>query len=428
MKRLHFAMLLLISGLTALPTAAAIKTVDRVVAVVNREVITRIDLNDKIDSIRQNLASQRMTAPSAEELEKQALDQMVTESVLRQYAVQIGQVIDDAQLEGALTRIAEQNGNNLADFRKRVETEGLNWRQVREEVRLQMLISRLRDREVDSKIVISDDEVADYLRLNADKPQFEYQLAHILISLPENATPEQVQAGRARVLQVQSRIRAGMDFSTAAASWSNTPDASVGGQLGWRGAGTLPPQFVEMINKLQTGQVSDVMRSPAGFHLIQLLGKREQVDKVVIKQTQARHILIKTNELVSEDEARQKLTQARQRIVMGESFEKLAKTYSEDGSAAKGGDLGWISPGDTVPDFEQAMDRLKPGELSAIVKSPFGLHLIQVIERRDQDVTEQRRQFKIKQELKQRRSDEIYEDWVRQMKDRAYIQIRLKDE
>jgi len=412
----------------ALPAGAAIRTVDRVVAVVNRDVITRIDLNDKIESIRQNLSSQRMTAPPAEELEKQALDQMISESVLRQYASQIGLSIDDAQLEAALTRIAEQNGNNLADFRRRVESEGLNWRKLREEIRMQMLMSRLREREVESKITIGDDEVADYLRRNANKPQYEYQLAHILIALPENATPEQVQAGRLRVQTVEKRIREGMEFSTAAASWSNAPDAAIGGQLGWRGAGALPPQFVEMIDKLQAGQVTEIMRSPAGFHLVKLLGKREQEEKYIVKQTLARHILVKSNELVSEDDARQKLVLARQRIVSGEAFENLARTYSEDGSAAKGGELGWLSPGDTVPDFEKAMDQLKPGELSAIVKSPFGFHLIQVLERRDQDMTAQRREFTVRQELKQRRADEIYDDWLRQLRDRASIQIRLKDE
>ncbi len=421
-------LLVVILMVCALPAAAAIRTVDRVIAVVNRDVITRIDLADKVDSIRQNLSSQGMAAPSAEELEKQALDQIITESVLRQYASQIGLSIDDAQLEVALNRIAEQNGNNLADFRRRIESEGMSWRKLREEIRQQMLMTRLREREVDSKISISDDEVADYLRLHANKPQYEYQLAHILIALPENATPEQVQAARLRIQTVASRVRDGMDFSTAAASWSNAPDASVGGQLGWRGAGTLPQQFVEMIDKLQNGQVTEVMRSPAGFHLVKLLGKREQDEKFIIKQTRVRHILVKSNELVSEDEARQKLNVARQRILSGEAFEQLARTYSEDGSAANGGELGWISPGETVPDFEQAMEKLAPGELSPLVKSQFGFHLIQVLERRDQDITSQRRTFTVRQELKQRRSDEIYDDWVRQMRDRASIQIRLKDE
>lgn len=421
-------LLVVILMVCVLPAAAAIRTVDRVIAVVNRDVITRIDLADKVDSIRQNLSSQGMAAPSAEELEKQALDQIITESVLRQYASQIGLSIDDAQLEVALNRIAEQNGNNLADFRRRIESEGMSWRKLREEIRQQMLMTRLREREVDSKISISDDEVADYLRLHANKPQYEYQLAHILIALPENATPEQVQAARLRIQTVASRVRDGMDFSTAAASWSNAPDASVGGQLGWRGAGTLPQQFVEMIDKLQNSQVTEVMRSPAGFHLVKLLGKREQDEKFIIKQTRVRHILVKSNELVSEDEARQKLNVARQRILSGEAFEQLARTYSEDGSAANGGELGWISPGETVPDFEQAMEKLAPGELSPLVKSQFGFHLIQVLERRDQDITSQRRTFTVRQELKQRRSDEIYDDWVRQMRDRASIQIRLKDE
>jgi peptidyl-prolyl cis-trans isomerase SurA len=416
----------LASSLTA---HAAVVTADRVVAVVNRNVITRLELDERVKSIRQNLMRNSTQAPPAEILEQQALDRMITEQVLLQQAKSVGLQIDDAQLEQALQRIAQSNKMTLPELRKQLEKEGINWKAFNAEIRQEMTLAFLREREIDNKIVITDAEVADYLHLNANKPQREYHLAQIMVALPENASPEQIQAKRTRILAARQELTEGKDFGTVAATYSNAPEASNGGQLGWRPAGSLAPAFVELLDRLPAGGLTEIVRSAAGLHIFKLIEKREPSDKQVIRQTHARHILIRTNEIVSEQEAFQKLSQLRTRIQQShEKFEDLARLYSDDASANKGGDLGWISPGETVPEFEQALNRLQKGEISTPIKSPFGFHLIQLIERRDQDITQENRRMKVRIELKQRKSEEAYEDWVRQLRDKAYISIRLKDE
>lgn len=407
---------------------AAVVTADRVVAVVNRSVITRLELDERVKSIRQNLARSGVEVPPANILEQEALDRMVTEQVLLEQAKNLGIQVDDVQLEQALARIAHNNKLTLPGLRKQLEKDGVNWKRFSAEIRQEMTLSFLREREIDNKIVVTDSEIADYLHLNANKPQREYRLAQIMVSLPENASPEQIQAKRFRILAARQELSEGKDFSAVAAIYSNAADAANGGVLGWRPAGSLAPAFVELLDQLPKGGLTEIVRSASGLHLFKLLEKREQSDKLVIKQTHARHILIRTNEVVSELDAQQKLAQIRGRLQQNEKFEELARLYSDDASAAKGGELGWISPGETVPEFEQAMNRLQPGEISAPVKSPFGFHLIQVLERRDQDVTQENRRMKVRLELKQRKAEETYEDWVRQLRDKAYISTRLKDE
>lgn len=409
-------------------SVSAVVTVDRVVAVVNRTAITRLELDERIASIRQNLTSQGMQAPAAETLETEALQRMVTERILQEQASQLGLRVDDSQLERTLVGMAQRNNMSLPEFRKRLEADGMNWRQFSEEIRQEITVSTLRDREIESRIMVSDNEIDTYLKQNANKASMEYRIAQIMIALPENATPEQIQFRRARMLNAKKEIEDGKDFGVVAATYSNAADAANGGLIGWRSSGSLPPALVELLEQLKPGQNTDVIRSGTGLHMFKLLDRREQSEKIVVRQTNARHILIKTNELVSEMEARQKLLQVRERLQNGEKFEELARIFSEDGSAAKGGDLGWISPGDTVPDFEKAMDKLNPGDLSQPVQSPFGLHLIKVIERRDQDITVDANRNKARQDLRKRKADEMYDDWIRQLRDKAYISIRLKDE
>lgn len=414
--------------LTSAFSPAAIVTVDRVVAVVNRSVITRLELDERIASIRQNLASQGVQPPSSDILESEALQRMITERILQEQADTQGIRVDDSQLERALTNIAQRNKMSLPEFRKQVEAEGMSWRQISEDIRQEMLLSNLREREINNRVIVTDTEVEDQLRLNANRAQMEYRLAQILVTLPENATPEQLQAKRARIQAARQELEAGKDFGAVAATYSNSPDAANGGIIGWKASGVLAPAFVDLLDKLKPGEISDTVRSGNGLQIFKLLDKRTPTEKVVVRQTNARHILIKTNELVSENEARQKLLQVRERLVHGEKFEELARLFSEDATAGNGGDLGWVSPGDTVPEFEQAMDQLKPGDISQPIKSPFGFHLIKVSERRDQDVTELARKNQARMDLRSRKSDELYDDWVRQLRDRAYISIRLKDE
>ncbi|MGL6040110.1 MAG: peptidylprolyl isomerase [Deefgea sp.] len=407
---------------------AEIITADRVIAVVNRNAITQVELNQKMNTVRENLAKQNVKAPPDEVLQQQVLERMIIDQLQIQLAQQTGIRIDDNQLESAINRIAAQNQMSLPEFRKKLEETGMSWRGFRDQIRQEMLLSRLKDREIDNKVVVTESEIDDYLKLAANKAQMEYDLAQIFIPLPENANPDQIQERRVKIQAARKELEAGASFASVAASYSADKNANSGGALGWRPAGSLPPAFTALLDKLQAGQLTDIVRSPAGFHVFKLIDKRSQQEQVVVEQTNARHILIRSNEIVSTTDAKQKLSQLRIRLINGEKFEDLAKAFSDDATAPKGGDLGWLNPGETVPEFERAMDALKIGEISSVIQSPFGFHLIRVDARRKQDVTLERARFKLRNELKQRKAEEQYDDWLRQLRDRAHVEIRLKDE
>jgi peptidyl-prolyl cis-trans isomerase SurA len=430
MKLRHLSRALALVALigTSQLTYASVETIDRIVAVVNKSVVTQQELDARISSIQNNMESQRIILPPAAVLKQQVLDRMILELVQVQYADQIGIRIDDSQLERAISRMAEQNKMSLPQFRETLAKQGMSWKSFREDIRREITLTRLREREIDNRIVISDSEIDEYIKLNSGKEQQEFRLAHILIPLPENASPEQITAKRTRALAAIDELKSGKDFASIAAVYSSAPDATSGGSLGWRAAGSLPPAFTQLLEKLNPGEITDLVRSPGGFHIVKLLEKRNQEQKTVVEQTHARHILIRTNELVSENDARQRLNQLADRLKNGSKFEELARLYSDDGSASKGGDLGWLTPGETVPEFETAMNALKLGETSPVIQSPFGLHIIQVLERRSKDMTQERERFRVRNELKQRKSEEQFEDWLRQQRDRAFVELRLKDE
>lgn len=404
--------------------------VDRIVAVINDEVITLQELRARLDSAMHQLQGQGTALPPRDVLEKQMLERMVMDKVQLQFARETGLRVDDGQLDQALQRIAATNKLSLAQFRTALEKDGIPFASFREEVRVEMIVARLRDREVDSKLFISEGEIDNYLAGSSEKgtaASEEYQLAHILLRAPESASPEQIQKLRAKAEQVLERLRKGDDFAQLAASYSDAPDALKGGDLGWRPLERMPAMFAETASRLKAGEVSPVLRSSNGFHLIKLIARRGGGALPAIQQTHARHILIKVNEITSEAEARHKIESLIERIKNGESFAELARLFSNDGSAAKGGDLGWIYPGDTVPEFERAMDLLAPGELSPPVQSPFGFHLIEVLERRVQDVSSERQRAAARQVLRERKRDEAYQDWLRQARDRAYVELRLEE-
>ena len=403
--------------------------VDRIVAVVNDEVITQHELRSRLDSALGQLQRQGMSPPPRNVLEKQMLERLVMDKVQLQQARDMGLRVDDGQLEQALQRIAAGNNLSLSQFRAALEKDGITFASFREEIRSEMTIARVREREVESKIFISDGEIDNYLASASGLGSAgeEYQLAHILLRAPESASPEQIQKLRAKADQVLERLSKGEDFAQLAAAYSDAPDGLKGGNLGWRSLDRLPAMFAEVGVTLKVGEVSPVLRSSNGFHLIKLLAKRGGAAAQAVEQTHARHILIKVNEVVSESEARHKLEGLRERVKHGESFAELAKLFSQDGSASKGGDLGWIYPGDTVPEFERAMNLLAPGELSQPVQSPFGFHLIEVLERRVQDVSSERQRAAARQALRERKRDEAYQDWLRQARDRAYVELRLEE-
>jgi len=423
----------LCAGLCAGPaTAAPADTVeaDRIVAVVGNEVVTYYDLRDRLNSALKQLQKQGTPLPPQDVLEGQMLERLIMDRVQIQYARDSGLRVDDSQLDQAISRIAASNKLSPQQFREALEKDGITYSKFREEIRGEMITVRLREREVDSKLVISEGEVDNYLANQAASGNGEeYQLAHILLRAPESASPEQLQKLRLRGEQALKRAQAGENFAVLTAAFSDAPDALQGGNIGWRPLDRLPALYAETVGRLEINGVSGLLRSSAGFHIVKLLGKRGGGSAPAsVQQTHARHILIRINEVVSESEARRKLENLRERLVNGMDFAEQARLYSQDGSAAKGGDLGWLNPGDTVPEFERAMDALKDNELSLVIQSPFGLHLIQVIERRQRDISEERQRAVARQALRDRKLDEAYQDWLRQLRDRTYVENRLQEQ
>ena len=402
--------------------------IDRIAAIVNDDVITLHELNTRINTVEQQLRKQGTPLPAMEELKKQILERMITDLLQMQFARETGVRVDDAQLDKTLRRIADENKfQSLAEFRARLEQDGIDYKKFREEIRGEIISVRLREREVDSKLVVSEGEVDNYLANQAKQSgkNQEYQLAHILVLVPEQADAAKIQTSQQRAEQALAQLRQGAEFAQVSAGFSDAQDALQGGDLGWRTTDRIPSIFVEALQKMKAGEISPVLRSPNGFHILKLLAKRSKEVAAIVSQTHARHILLKTSELVPENEAKNRLLEIRQHIEKENDFAEQAKLYSEDGSAAQGGDLGWISPGDTVPEFEDAMNALQPGQMSGAVQSSFGWHLIQVLERRDTDVSEEQKRQQARMAIRFNKSDETHQDWLRQLRDRAYVEYLL---
>jgi len=402
---------------------------DRIVAVVNNEVITRADLDERYRYTSLQLKQQGTPPPPREVLEKQILDRMITDHVQLQLAKETGLRVDDSELDRAIQRIAQENKLAPEQLRATLEKDGVPFPRFREDIRNEIILTRLRQREVDSRITVSEGEVESFLNAQQGLAGLseQYNLSHILVTVPENASPEQIQARRGRAEQALQQLRTGADFRQVAATFSDAPDALQGGAMGWRDGTRLPALFVDSLKSLQPGGVSPVLRSANGFHILKLNERRSSSAPVIVRQTHARHILIKTNELVPQAEARRRIDALKERLDNKADFAQLARLHSEDASGSKGGDLGWLSPGDTVPEFERAMNALKPDEISAPVQSPFGWHLIQVLEQRDEDMSRDRQRLAAQSALRARKSDESYQEWVRQLRDRAYIEYRLEE-
>jgi peptidyl-prolyl cis-trans isomerase SurA len=403
---------------------------DRIVAIVNSEAITLFELRSRLALVERQLRAQNVQLPARDVLEKQLLERMIIDRTQMQFAKETGLQVADGELDAAVRRIAENNRMTLPDFRKTLERDGVAWAKFREELRDEITIARLRDREVDSRLTISEGEIDNYLE-SAMLPGANeelVQLAHIILRVPEQADAQQLARIRARAEQAAQQLRGGESFGRVAAAFSDAPDGLAGGVMEPRPADRLPGLYAEAVQKLKPGETSGILRSPAGFHIVRLVERRgSALPTQALKQTHARHILIKVNELVADSEGKRRLVVLKERIDNGADFAELARLQSNDLSAAKGGDLGWLYQGDTVPDFEKAMDALKIGEVSEPVRSPFGWHLIQVLERRTQDASEERRRLMARQALRERKSDEAYQDWLRQLRDRAYVEYRLEE-
>ena len=430
MKHFSFltALLLIAATATAQSNNQPLEA-DRVIAVVNNEAVTQYDLRARVSSAESNLKRQGTPMPSAQVLQRQVLERIIVDRLQMQSATELGLKVGDTELDSALRRIAENNKLTLDAFKQALEKDNIPWAKFREEIRQEITVSRLRDREVDSRITISEAEIDAYLAsAEARGDNAEYLLSHIIVRLPEQAGPEQIARLRSRAAEAQQRLQQGEEFAKVAAAYSDAPDALSGGNIGVRTIDRLPTLYADAVGKMQPGQVSEILRSAAGFHIIKLVDKRGgKLAPKSIQQTHARHILIKTTELVSDSEAKRKIDDIKAKLNAGANFAELAKQYSNDMSSSKGGDLGWLDQGATVPDFEKAMNALPLKKVSEPVKTPFGWHLIEVYERRtNEGGTDQLRQA-ARQTLRDRKADEAYDDWLRQLRDRAYVEYRLEE-
>ena len=414
--------------------AQAIQSVDRVVAVVNNDAITYRELSLRAATIERQIRRQNAELPPRDVLLRQVLEQLIVDRSLLQLARDQGIRVDEAQLDRAVEQFARDNRVSVADLRTRMEREGSTFAAFREDLRSEMIRGRLREREVDARIQIAEGDIDAYLAAQGGVSvgETEYHLAQILLPLPANAPREEIERQRLRGEELINQLNRGVDFGRLASSFSTGSEALSGGSLGYRVAGRLPQLFVEEADKLNLGALSGLVRSGAGFHILKLLDKRnagsKALDVSLVKQTRARHILIRTTELVPESEAIRRLADAKARVDGGSGkFEDLARQYSGDGSAARGGDLGWLYPGDTVPDFERAMDALQINQVSEPFRSPFGFHIVQVLERKEDAPSTDRQRGMARQALRERRLEEAYDTWVRQVRDSAYVEYRFDE-
>ena len=415
----------LMFSLWALASAPAVP-LDRVLVVVNDDVITATEVGARIPSVRRQLARQNVRIPSEEVLRKSILDRMVLERLQLQIAKQLGIEVENDKIEFAIQRIAQDNRMSRDEFIAALKQEGLSEDEFRQQIRAQLTIQQLVDREVNNRVTVSNSELENFLSRNPGGDT-EYNLSHILVAVPESASSEAIETARKRADELWNELKRGGDFEQLAIAHSQDDKALEAGSLGWKKAGQLPALFVQAVEKLQLGGVSDVLRSANGFHIVKLNDKRGGSQPHAVTQYHARHILIRPNELISVDEARAKLLALRNRIENGEDFAALAKANSDDaGSANAGGDLGWMTPGQSVREFERAVQALELKQLSEPIRTPFGWHLIQLLERREQDISEERRIASARQQLHARKADERYEQWLRQLRDEAYVDYKAR--
>lgn len=415
------------------PASSNAKVLDSIHVVVNDEVITKNEVRNRVAQTAQNLKARNVQLPDQSTLERQVVEAMIVERAQLQLAKEMGVRVDDRRLDATIGRIAENQKMSVQEMRNQMEKEGLPYGQFREDIRNEIMMQQLREHEVDSKIQVSEAEIDTYLTASkaAAADKVEMNLSQILVAVPENASPEQIAARRARADEVARQLRTGADFSKMAATYSDAADALKGGEIGWRDVDRLPPVFATELRKLKPGQVTPIIKTNVGFHILKMADQRNLLDAAapdgaVVQQTRVSHILMKPTPTMNAAEVKKKLLELKEKIVSkAASFEDLARQNSQEpASAAKGGDLGWLEPGDAGPEFDQALATLKPGEVSDVIESPFGFHLLRVTERKSEDQSKQRERDMARQVLRERKLQEGLEDWMRQVRDRAYVEFR----
>lgn len=407
---------------------AAVQELNGIAAVVDDDVITWIELNKRVESISKQLAQRNTPLPPRNILERQILERMIIEQLQLKRAEQVGIRIDDESLNQVIANIANENRMTLKQFRQTLAADGISFAFFREQIRNEITITRLRNSQVENRVTVTPQEVDNFLE--AQKGQLErnseFHLFHILIAVPANASPEAIQSARTKGEEVLTKLRGGADFQQMAVSYSSGQQALEGGDLGWRRAAQLPTLFAEVVLDMRPGKITNLIRSSSGFHILKLAEKRGQ-ERHMIRQVNARHILLKTSPLVSDSEARKRLSRLRERILGGAQFAELARAHSEDpGSAVKGGELGWADPGIYVQEFQKALKSTPVGKISRPFKSQFGWHIMQIQGWRDHDNTEEALRNQAFQALRQRRIEEEHQDWLRRLRDEAYVEYRLE--
>lgn len=409
------------------------QTIDTIAAVVNDGVITQRELDGRVELISRRLQQQNAPVPPADQLRAQVLNQMVLERIQLQKAKEDGITVDDTAVQRTLERLAQANGMDLATYRARIEAAGVPWATFMNDARTELTLSKLREKEVDSKITVSDAEVANYIASqrgpNAGQAS-DLHFQHIFIKAPLNASETDIEAAQAKANALLKEAQSGSKFESLAKSSSQASDAGKGGDMGFQPPSKLPPEFVTAASTLRPGEVNPtVIRTNDGFEIVRLVERRQgqgtAADAPKLVQTHVRHILLRVGDGMSEPQARQKLLEIRQEIAAGADFAKFARTYSQDGSASQGGDLGWISPGETVPEFERAMNTLQDGQLSEPVRTEYGYHLIQVLGRRDAEGSVAQQMDLARQAIGQRKAEQAYADWLRQLRDSAYVDYKI---
>jgi peptidyl-prolyl cis-trans isomerase SurA len=414
-------------SLASLSLHAEPQLIDKVIAVVDKNVIMQSEVDERLTQVAQNAQANKMALPDMKVLEQQVVDHLISEHLQLQMAKRVGVTIGDDQVNQAMEQIRVSNKLTPEQFAQQMALDGLTLQDLREKVRRDMTLQHIQQGVVQQRIHISPLEIDNFLK-SADA-QFwispEYHLGHILISLSQAASGEEVEAARSKAEQLVKRIREGANFAEVAIAESKGPTALNGGDLGWRKTSDLPSLFVDLLPALEVGQVSEPARSPAGFHILMVYEKRGAEQQKVL-QSKARHILVKPSAILSDDDAKAKLAKLRERILKGEDFAALAKENSEDiGSMLAGGDLGWSRPGMFVPEFEQTMSNMAVGEISEPFRSQFGWHILQVQERREEDITAEMLREKAARILTSRRFEDELQIWLREMRDDAFVEVKI---
>ncbi|UYP31022.1 peptidylprolyl isomerase [Pseudomonas sp. Z8(2022)] len=419
--------LLLGAALLAATAQAQVRPLDRVVAIVDNDVVMQSQLDARLREVQQTIDKRGGSVPPGNVLSQQVLERLIIENIQLQIGDRSGIRITDEELNQAMGTIAQRNGMSLEQFREALARDGLSYADARDQVRREMVISRVRQRRVAERIQVTDQEVQNFLASDLGKMQLseEFRLANILIPVSEGASSSEIQAADRQAQELYQQLQQGADFAQLAVSRSASENALEGGEMGWRKAAQLPPPFDSMIRQLNPGEVTEPVRTPGGFIILKLIEKRGG-ETQVRDEVHVRHILIKPSEIRSEEETRRLVERLHQRIVAGEDFAELAKSFSEDpGSALNGGDLNWIDPEALVPEFREVMNNTASGELSKPFKSPYGWHVLQVMGRRATDSSVQFREQQAANLLRNRKYDEELQTWLRQIRDEAYVETKL---